>query len=124
MAEGLHELERPREAQPADHVRGLTDDVLAGEDHPAAVGAVVAGDHVEERGLAGAVRPDDPEQIARRDREAHVRHGGETAEALRHALERQERRLAHACALRALSRDATPTSPSGTNRTTRIRTVP
>ena len=45
---------------PASRSRaGLTDHVPAGEDYPAAVGAVIAGDHVEERGLAGAVRPDD-----------------------------------------------------------------
>src|SRR2546425_529101 len=38
-------------------------------------------DHVEERRLPGAVRPDDAEDFAGRDHERHVRDGDEAAEA-------------------------------------------
>ena len=125
VPERLHELERTREPEPADCVRGLTRHVMPREENAAVVGPVVAGDHVEEGRLAGAVRPDDPEDLARRHREAHVRHSGESAEALGHALELQDRgRVAHACARRIRMRVAMPASPSGTNRTTRISAVP
>src|SRR5207244_25538 len=88
-------------------------DVVAVEDHAALVGAIVAGDHVEERGLAGAVGPDDAEQVAGPHLHAHLAHGGEAAEALGDALEAQQGRRAHAWARarRARRRPATPDGP-------------
>src|SRR5206468_8024759 len=125
IAERLHELEGARETEPADRVRRLPGHVVAREDDAAGFGPVVAGDHVEERRLAGAVGADDPEDLAGRHRDAHLGHGGETAEALRDALECEDRRgVTHAWARRRRSRAATPARPSGTNRTTRISAVP
>ena len=43
---------------------------------------VQAGDHVEERGLAGAVRPDEADDAAARDREVDVADGHQAAEPL------------------------------------------
>ena len=47
-------------------------DVLAGKPHPALLRRIEAGDQIEQRGLAGAVRTDDREHQARRHRQAHV----------------------------------------------------
>src|SRR5207244_7933036 len=100
-------------------------DAVAREDDAAGFGPVVAGDHVEERRLAGAVGADDPENLAGRHLEAHLGYGGEAAEALRHALEGEDRRgVTHAWARRRRSRAAMPARPSGTNRTTRTSAAP
>jgi hypothetical protein len=46
------------------------------------IGGEIAGDQVEQRGLAGAVRTDDQAPLARHDRKRHVPGGGQAAEAL------------------------------------------
>src|SRR4051812_28396605 len=51
-------LERAAEAEPRPPVLARARDVRAEEADPARRGAQGAGDHVEERRLAGAVRPD------------------------------------------------------------------
>ncbi len=56
-----------------------------------------AGDELQERGLAAAVRPDDAERLAARDRERHVRERG-------HDLGRRERRRQRAPEERRLER--------------------
>jgi len=58
-----------------------------------------AGDDVEQRGLARAVRPDDRLSVAREDLQAHVLHRVQSAEALRQAAQLENRlciRLLHA----------------------------
>ena len=61
-----------------------------------AVGHVDAGEHVEQRRLAGAVRADQPVDLAVADREPDVGERLHAAEALRDALRRQQRqRLVH-----------------------------
>ncbi len=52
-------------------------------------------DHLERRRLAGAVRPEDPERLARRDRERHVTYRVHVAEALLEVLGDERRRRAH-----------------------------
>ena len=47
---------------------GSRGDVAAVEADLAGIGREAAGDQVEQRRLAGAVRPDDAERLARRDR--------------------------------------------------------
>src|SRR2546429_9048516 len=62
-------LERARDAQ-ARHAMGRdVGQVAAAEPYAAAVGREVAGDAVEERGLARAVRADHAHQLARLDGE-------------------------------------------------------
>ena len=65
-AERLEPLERARDAEPGAAVRAGAGDVGAVEpDVTADVGRLQPGDHVEERGLARAVRPDEPGDAAR-----------------------------------------------------------
>ena len=65
-----------------DRVRRLAGDVVAVEDDPAGGRLVDAGEHVEERRLAGAVRADQADDRAARDREVDVVDGDEPAELL------------------------------------------
>ncbi len=57
-------LERARDAALGDLVRLQPVERLAVEGEVPAVGAVDAGEHVEQRGLAGAVRPDQAVDLA------------------------------------------------------------
>ena len=68
-AERLRNLERARDAHDAAPRRRLPCDVFAVEQHAACVGRDRAGHDAEQRGLAGAVRSDDAERLALRERE-------------------------------------------------------
>ena len=59
VRERLRDLERTADALAAAILPRDTGDVLAVETDPTLVGPIHAGDQVEQRGLAGAVRPDD-----------------------------------------------------------------
>jgi hypothetical protein len=83
--EDVGALEGATHAEPAEIVRRDAGDVAVLEDHLARVGPEMAGDEVEERRLARAVRPDDRADRARRHREAHPAHRQEAVEALREA---------------------------------------
>ena len=74
---------------------------------------------MEERGLPGAVRPDDGAELARPHREAQVGHGVQRAERAPEAAHFQERRHA-----RATSRRAVPTRPPGRKITIRTKMAP
>jgi hypothetical protein len=87
VAERLDDLEGAGESQQGNRVGGLAGDVAPLQGDAPLVRAIVAADQVKERGLARAVGPDDAQQIARADLEAHVAHGSEAAEALGHVLE-------------------------------------
>ena len=98
-------LERPRHAERRDLVRRARGDVDVLEEDPARGRLVDAGQDVEEGRLAGAVRADQADDRAARDREVDVVHGDEAAELLAHldrleqrlALDRGDRRRAHCC---------------------------
>jgi hypothetical protein len=75
-------LERPADAALGDRVRRHTGHVLAVEDDLAGGGLVHAREHVEERRLAGAVRADQADDLAPRDREVDVVGRDEPAELL------------------------------------------
>ena len=81
-------LERPRHAQRRDLVRPRAGDVRAVELDLAQRRLVEAGEHVEERRLAGAVGPDDRDDRALGDLEGDVVDGDEAAEDLRHVRRR------------------------------------
>src|SRR5207342_569031 len=66
----------------ADPVRREPADRVAGEPDLTGVRAEGAGDQVEQRRLAGAVRPHDADQLAFVQREADVADGAHPAEAL------------------------------------------
>ena len=81
-------LEGAREPEPRDRVRLAAGDILAAKaDRSFAV--VDAADAVEHAGLAGAVRPDQREQLARLDRKRHAVEHGQPAEAQREAVDRE-----------------------------------
>ena len=96
--EGLHELERPREAQAADRVGLEPDQGRVVEGDRAVARRVEAGDQVEHGGLAGAVGPDEPDDLAGRDREVEPVDGLQPAEALAEPADLQTR--GHAAAPR------------------------
>src|SRR5437879_2883534 len=75
-------LERARDAVARDLVRLETRDVLAVEHDSAAGGLVEAGDVVEEGCLAGAVGPDQREDLAALDVKAHVVNSHKAAKSL------------------------------------------
>ncbi len=63
-AERLRNLERAADAQPAAPLGRQPRDVVAGEDDAPGIGLHRAAGDAEQRGLAGAVRPDDAERLA------------------------------------------------------------
>ena len=67
----------------------LARDVAALEHDAAGVRPVEAGDHVEQRGLAGAVRADDGHDAALGDVDRHVLDRGDAAETLADARNRE-----------------------------------
>ena len=82
-------LERASDPELDDRVRRLPDDLGTVEDDRARRRHVDARDLVEERRLAGAVRPDQRDDRAARDREVDVVRRDEPAELLPH-LRRDE----------------------------------
>ena len=84
-------LERARDAEPDDRCARLAQEVLAVEDDAAGVRLVEARDDVERRRLAGAVRPDQPGDLALVDRERDVVERDDAAEGPGHVLDREDR---------------------------------
>src|SRR4029077_6024870 len=70
--EDLQVLERPRQAPTRELLRRERAHILSSEPHASLLRKVEAGDDVEQRRLAGAVRTDDGEYEAGRDRQAHI----------------------------------------------------
>ena len=86
VAEHARDLERAHQAARRDLVRAEAGDRHVAERHFAGVGALDAGDDVDEGGLAGAVRADQAADLAGRERDRDAVVGGEAAIALGHAL--------------------------------------
>src|SRR5262249_1724502 len=63
-------------------LRGHAHELLPERPHRTGVGGEVAGDKVDQRGLARPVRPDDQPPLARHDAERDVLRRGQAAEAL------------------------------------------
>jgi len=78
-------------ANRCDLPRGEAGDVLAAEGDAPAVGLVLAREHVEERGLPGAIGPHDPVDLALGHLDADVLQDDAAAEALGEALSLEER---------------------------------
>src|SRR5580692_5536599 len=92
-----HIGERPRhlvgapDAEPAPRRRVQLGDLAPGEgDLPGARGQI-AGDEAEQAGLAGSVRPHDPDGVPGPDLEREVLGYDDTAEAFRHAIQLEQR---------------------------------
>src|SRR5439155_2510477 len=80
--EQVRHLEAARQAAAVDLVGAQAVDALAAEQDLAAGGREAAADEVEQRGLAGAVRPDDGHPLAGRHREVGAADDLGLAEAL------------------------------------------
>ena len=87
LRERLGDLEGAHHAEPRDHVGWPAHDLLALEQDRSALGPVEAGDHVEERGLPGSVRPDQRRHRVLLDVEAGTVHGRDPAEVLDQSLD-------------------------------------
>ncbi len=74
-------LEGPADAEAGPRIRGEAGDVLAAVEQLAFGRPVAAGNAVDDRGLAGAVRADDGEQLALVDAEAHIGQRADAAKA-------------------------------------------
>jgi len=94
--ERLHDLEGAADTGVADEVGPQPRDLPSVEAHAAGVGPVDAGDHVEDRGLAGAVGSDQGVDGTGRHVEGDVVHGAQAAEALADPVE-FEPGAAHFC---------------------------
>jgi hypothetical protein len=88
--EAPHHLPGARDAEPAHPLRPRAGDVGAVEDDPALVRVERAADAAEERGLARAIGPDEPHDLARLDRQRDVAVGDQAAEALGAPLDLQQ----------------------------------
>src|SRR5882672_7703450 len=95
-------------------MRRRAGDVIAVEHDASRTRRERAGEEVEERGLAGAVRPDDRVQRADLDAQAHRVHRGERAEALGQALGLEKRHM----------RAQASTTPPLKNSTTMMNATP
>src|SRR5258708_30593390 len=83
-------LEGPRDAVPGDHVRPGVRDVRGAEKDPALGGPVQPGQHVEQRRLPGAVRPDQRDNRVLGEVDRDVVYGHKPPELLRDALRAQD----------------------------------
>src|SRR5262249_49419237 len=120
-AEGGGDLERAADAEAPDRARQQADDAAPREAHVTAVGRKLAVDHIEAGRLAGAIGPDERQELASSHREADLPHRMDAAERLR---QRRDLEHAHAVPPRSLTRLATaPTMPLGKART-RMRMMP
>src|SRR5581483_9605299 len=129
-------LERAPDPALGDVVRRLAGDVRAVEDDATRGRLVDAGDHVEEGRLAGAVRTDQRDDRAARDREVDVVDRDEPAELLAERVGLQEDAVgAHVVRASIRGWSSTPSSnsafaralgtrPAGRNNITRTRMRP
>jgi hypothetical protein len=89
--EAAHDLEGARDAEPRAGDRPQARDPLAVEPDLARIGRDLAGDAVEQRGLAGAVRTDQAQDLALGDAEADLDIGGDAAERLGDPVDLKQR---------------------------------
>jgi len=80
FAEQIGDLKRAGQSAMADQVGRDALDLAAVETDGAGIGRVKARDQVEQRGLAGAVRPDQGVDFAGADREAGMGDGADAAQ--------------------------------------------
>ena len=109
-------LERPGDAQFHDLVGGPAGNVLPIEDDLAGVGAVIAGDDVERRGLPGPVGADQPDDAGFVHAEGDAVHRHQPAESLQEVAQDEQ---AHNASSLAGSARCTPRG----NRPTRNRAL-
>ena len=115
--EGLDDLERPGQAEPADGMGRATGDVLGLKTDPPAIGLHESADHREQGGLARTVRSDQGDDPALFHGERGIVHRNEAAVAFGDVLDAQHHLASFTdttarCFTRP-NRRARPTIPSG-----------
>src|SRR6266702_3878406 len=121
--EGLGNLEAAREAQADALVRGMPADVLPFETDAAFLVPERPGDAVDERALAGTVRPDQADALARPHREVDALQRREAAEPLGHTAD-LEQRLGHQRSLLRRQASTQPMMPFGASVTKSTSSTP
>src|SRR4029434_6770221 len=119
-------LKAPRDAAADTLVARKCRDLLAVERDRAGVVAQRPRHAINERGLAGAVGPDQPEALALRDGQTHLGERHEATESLGDAVNREQRsRLLHhdLRRRRAWTQPMMPLGASVTNTTSRTPTI-
>src|SRR5262249_9424761 len=91
LREDVGDLERLGHAEAIEELGRPPREVVAAKAHAAGRGRVESGDHVEQRGLAGAVGPDDREDLTRPNLERDVVERGQSAEVAREPFDLQHR---------------------------------
>src|SRR5262249_21441438 len=122
----LCHLERARDAKPRDLAGRPARNVALLEKDAALARAQVTRDHVDEGGLAGAVRPDDSYRLLGRHIERDVPRGNHRAKGLLQVAHGEDWRrwFAHGAFSCRRKRRHSELSPSGTNRMVRSNTEP
>ena len=113
-AEQLETLERPPQAEAGARMGPEAGDVLLAQQHLAVGRALESGDHVEQRRLPGAVRPDQPMDLPGRDLERDAIEGLQPSEPHRDVADREHGAL-------RLSQRSPP--PAGTARPGHLKGV-
>src|SRR6266567_995370 len=121
--EGLGNLEAAREAQADALVRGMPADVLPFETDAAFLVPERPGDAVDERALAGTVRADQADALARPHREVDALQRREAAEPLGHTAD-LEQRLGHQRSLLRRQASTQPMMPFGASVTKSTSSTP
>ncbi|PYM46693.1 MAG: hypothetical protein DME16_14155 [Candidatus Rokuibacteriota bacterium] len=93
LAEDLRGLEGARDSAPRDDIGRKAVQLVAVEGKGAPAGRVVAGQDIEEGGLASAIGADESVNAARRHHERHLGEGGHTAESEAHVVYVENRPL-------------------------------
>src|SRR5205085_1607816 len=93
-------LERARDPALRDQVRGETDDALTLEPDVAGVGPVDPGHEIEDGRLAGAVRPDQADDLALADLDVETVDHLQASEGERHVSQLEEGSVAHTISTR------------------------
>ena len=97
----LRNLESARDSETGDVARPVRGDFLAEKPHRAGLRLQISGGDIEERGLAGAVRPDDGELLAFEHVEIDAIGGDHAAEADRQSPRLEQHRRGHDSSLAA-----------------------
>src|SRR5207253_4175014 len=132
--ERAHDLMRGDHAAGAHHVRREAADLFAAEPNRSGGRRIHAGDAAEQRGLARAIRSDEPEDLRATHLEVDGVHGHETPEPLHHGPAGEERTVGHQTVVSRRGRtkarpadDARPSKPAtprGSNSTTSTSSNP
>src|SRR5262249_40870914 len=124
IAIDLRRLEGSHEPAARQQVRGHAGDVGVAEPDPPGIRLDDAADQIDDRGLSGAVRTDQAQDLVFRDREAEIADGAQPAIHPGQALDLEQLRRHARPAARRFTRLTSSTIPPGNAAMTTIRITP